>query len=280
MRNAVTALLLVLLSTASCSGGPTTAAPDASPQHPATRDRFDIRCFANDGFGAKYGSLVEAWRASEKAPFTNCTAELKRGESQVQLTEDDRKATSIIEWGDTTDVYGFILETCAEWNPESAGLDLDKAGYRRLQAALLVCPDSPYIDGMRAALSRQTEPSGWDLVTPTPTATVTAPPLPTTKTVTYVIEADGPIGLITYTNYIERQIGQEQTTNEVNGPVKKTYTFPASAFFEGTSFSLGVIAQGSGSTTSITCRILLEGHELTKQTSSGPYAAVSCNYTG
>lgn len=99
--------------------------------------------------------------------------------------------------------------------------------------------------------------------------------------VTYIVEADGPIGVITYTNFVNNKMGQEQSSDEVMGPVTKVYTFDESAFGGRYSFwSLGVIAQAGTGTSKITCRILLNGNELSSQASTGQYSVVSCNAGG
>jgi hypothetical protein len=100
--------------------------------------------------------------------------------------------------------------------------------------------------------------------------------------VTYVVETDGVIGNITYTNFIGGHMGQEQATDETPGPVSKDYVFPESDMDGGAGHgklvSLGGGAQAGADTGSITCRILVNGREAAKQTSTGGYAVVSCNY--
>lgn len=101
------------------------------------------------------------------------------------------------------------------------------------------------------------------------------------RNVTYLVEADGTISMVTYTNFVNNQMGQEQSSNEVMGPVKKVYKFDESDFGGQYGFwSLGVNAQAGANTSTITCRILLNGRELAKQTSTGPYSVVSCNAGG
>lgn len=101
------------------------------------------------------------------------------------------------------------------------------------------------------------------------------------RNVTYIVEADGPIGVITYTDFVNNQMGQEQSSDEVMGPVKKVYKFDESDFGGRYSFwSLGVNAQAGAGTSKITCRILLNNRELAKQTSTGQYSVVSCNASG
>jgi hypothetical protein len=110
-----------------------------------------------------------------------------------------------------------------------------------------------------------------------PTSTFT-PPKPKQSVVKYVVEADGPIGLITYTNFVGNKMGQEQASDEVWGPVEKTYEFAASSFESTYGFwSLGVSAQGSAATGSLTCHIFLDGKEISTQTSTGAYSVVLCN---
>ena len=101
------------------------------------------------------------------------------------------------------------------------------------------------------------------------------------RVVTYIVEADGPISGVTYTNFVGGQTGQEQAAAEVHGPITKEYRFSASDFNSQYSFySLGVLAQASAATSSITCRILLNGVEVAMQSSTGPYSVVMCNKGG
>lgn len=115
---------------------------------------------------------------------------------------------------------------------------------------------------------------------PVPSTTFT-PPKPKQSQVKYIVEADGPIGLITYTNFIGNKMGQEQATEEVWGLVEKAYEFASSDFETRYGiWSLGVSAQAGAGTASVTCRIMLDGREISKQTSTGPYALVICNAGG
>lgn len=62
---------------------------------------------------------------------------------------------------------------------------------------------------------------------------------------------------------------------------EKTYEFAASRFESTYGFwSLGVNAQGSDATVSITCRIFLDGKEISTQTSTGAYSIVMSNAGG
>lgn len=100
------------------------------------------------------------------------------------------------------------------------------------------------------------------------------------RVVTYVVEADGPIGVITYTNWVDNQMGQEQAS-DVYGRVSKDYTFKELSFSSSYGlWSLGVSAQAGSETTSITCRILVNGKEISAQTSTGAYSIVSCQKGG
>lgn len=104
------------------------------------------------------------------------------------------------------------------------------------------------------------------------------PEAPKQVHVTYVVEADGPIGIITYTNFVGNKMGQEQSLDEVWGPVEKSYDFDAFGFESSYGFwSLGVNAQAGAGTSTITCRILRDGREISKQTSTGQYSVVTCN---
>ncbi|WP_411373280.1 hypothetical protein ACLH0K_08870 [Arthrobacter sp. MPF02] len=98
------------------------------------------------------------------------------------------------------------------------------------------------------------------------------------RVVSYVVEAAGPIGVITYTNWVDNQMGQEQAS-DVYGPVTKEYRFRDSSFNYG-MWSLGVSAQAGAGTPSVTCRILVNGREIAAQTSTGPYSVVSCQKGG
>ena len=98
---------------------------------------------------------------------------------------------------------------------------------------------------------------------------------------TYIVEADGPIGIITYTNFVGNKMGQEQSSDEVWGPVEKSYDFDAFGFESSYAFwSLGVNAQAGAGTSTITCRILRDGREISRQTSTGQYSVVTCNVGG
>jgi hypothetical protein len=107
-------------------------------------------------------------------------------------------------------------------------------------------------------------------------AATPAPAPATTKTLTYVVESDAPTGVITYSTFINGQLGQEQATNQPAGVVTKDYTYPT-GFFEGNGLrTYGLSAQAGDGASSITCKILLDGQELMKQSSTGPYTVVSC----
>jgi hypothetical protein len=119
-----------------------------------------------------------------------------------------------------------------------------------------------------------------------PTAIPSTPPPPPPAApkqvhVTYVVEADGPIGIMTYTNFVGNKMGQEQSSDEDWGPVEKSYDFDAFGFESSYGFwSLGVNAQAGAGTSTITCRILRDGREISKQTSTGQYSIVTCNVGG
>ncbi|QOT19355.1 hypothetical protein [Paenarthrobacter sp. YJN-5] len=158
----------------------------------------------------------------------------------------------------------------------------DLAANPVIQLNLIPNPDNPPTPRPSPSAESSLAPSSAPAVIPvspsaTPTPTFT-PPKPKQSVVKYVVEADGPIGLITYTNFVGNKMGQEQASDEVWGPVEKTYEFAASSFESTYGFwSLGVSAQGSGATGSITCRIFRDGNEISTQTSTGAYSMVMCN---
>lgn len=89
--------------------------------------------------------------------------------------------------------------------------------------------------------------------------------------VTYEITGEGvaTANNITYTKDVN--LGQEQ----VNGaplPFTKEVQFG-----EGLFKPLSVVAQAGDGTGTITCRILVDGQEVTKSTSQGQYAVVTCS---
>jgi hypothetical protein len=99
--------------------------------------------------------------------------------------------------------------------------------------------------------------------------------------VTYVVEADGSIGTIIYTNFVGSKMGQEQSSDEVWGPVEKSHDFYALGFESSNElWSPGVIAQAGAGTSSITCHILRDGREISKPTSTGQYSVFTCNVGG
>ncbi|MCQ9162969.1 hypothetical protein [Arthrobacter sp. STN4] len=103
----------------------------------------------------------------------------------------------------------------------------------------------------------------------------------TEKEITYIVEADGPIDGITYSNFVGNKNGQESDTVSRTGPIVKKYRFDGDDFTSAYGFwSLGVGATAGETTTSITCRILMDGTEVSKQTSTGAYSLVLCNAGG
>ncbi|MDQ0664543.1 hypothetical protein QFZ35_003041 [Arthrobacter ulcerisalmonis] len=136
------------------------------------------------------------------------------------------------------------------------------------------------------SLSAASPPTPTPSPTPKPIVTASVPPPPPPAApkqvhVTYIVEADGPIGTITYTNFVGNKIGQEQSADEIWGPVEKSYNFDAFGFESSYGFwSLGVSAQAGAGTSTITCHILRDGREISKQTSTGQYSVVTCNVGG
>lgn len=106
---------------------------------------------------------------------------------------------------------------------------------------------------------------------PTPTPKPTQ--VETTK-VTYIVTSDGPISNTTFGNSIRGSLNTEQA-NDVSSPFTKEYVFPRINDFSFTSFS--VIAQAGEGATTISCQIEVDGNMGKVQTSTGPYAVVSCS---
>lgn len=104
---------------------------------------------------------------------------------------------------------------------------------------------------------------------PTPT-----PTQPTTTKVTYIVTSDGPISNTTFGNSLRGNLNTEQA-NDVSSPFTKEYVFDRITDFSFTSFS--VIAQAGEGATTISCQIGIDGNMGKVQTSTGPYAVVSCS---
>ncbi|TSE15671.1 hypothetical protein B1A87_006915 [Arthrobacter sp. KBS0703] len=268
------------------------ASPISSDQETAdvpltTRDLFELYCQDPNGVSGFFPGLEEAWAEAKKGNVQSCYAKEAAGDRTVVLTEEDQKTTSIIaQEGQTPDdavLHGLLVGICATWNKSEAAQRTSVQGHDEVRAALIVCPDSPFADAMQAHL--KTPAVAAPTATPQPTVEAVPEVTPTTEApktrkITYIVEATGPISLITYSNFINSKMGQEQSSGEVTGTVKKTYEFPEEAFAgmqHGSFWSLGVSAQAGAGTTSITCRILSDGHEMSKQTSTGEYAVVTCN---
>ncbi|MBO0982317.1 MmpS family transport accessory protein [Rathayibacter sp. SD072] len=83
-------------------------------------------------------------------------------------------------------------------------------------------------------------------------------------------------GNITYLTYANGQSGQESAT-EAAVPFTKEIDVEANGAFDFSSFSL--VAQASQDSTTISCKITYDGAVLAEQTSTGPFAVVSCNGT-
>lgn len=112
---------------------------------------------------------------------------------------------------------------------------------------------------------RTSEPS------PAPSESATTP---VGRKITYVVTADGPILVTTFGNTIGGRLSTEQA-NDVRSPFKKEYFFTESELSGGFNH-LSVTAQAGEGTTKISCQILSDGTEMTKNTSTGPYAIVMC----
>ncbi|MDP9933832.1 hypothetical protein J2T11_000156 [Paenarthrobacter nicotinovorans] len=175
------------------------------------------------------------------------------------------------------DLSNFLVTS----SDPSAGSDVSPKDHIKLN--IVPNPDNPPKPRPSPTPSTEPMPAQTALVAPTPTATAAAPTpkKPKQSLVTYIVEADGPIGIITYTNFVGNKMGQEQASDEVWGPVEKSYEFDASNFESSYGFwSLGVSAQAGAGTSTVTCRIMHDGREISKQTSTGQYSVVTCNAGG
>jgi hypothetical protein len=284
-------LLFAMAALTACSGSPSASAPISSSDW-TTRDKLDIFCKDSKQASSFYATLPEAWTAAKKTPFESCYTEEKHGNMTVESSDDAKKTQAVLsEVPDADRIgYGGLVAICAEWNDNKTAKDFSTAeNHAQVRAALMVCPDSPFAANMQAHLSAPvtTEtPIPAPIITSTPTPTVTPTPTPTpsptpppTTTVTYRVETDGTIGVITYGNFIDGQMGSEQAADEVAGPVEKTYTFPGHIFDTRGFTSLDVTAQAGAGSHSITCQILLDGREVSKHTSTGAFAVVDCSYS-
>ncbi|NKX55984.1 PASTA domain-containing protein [Arthrobacter mobilis] len=94
----------------------------------------------------------------------------------------------------------------------------------------------------------------------------------------YTVESDAAVDLVTYTNMVDFEMNQEQDASASKTKVVKTYRFDADKFGGSyTAWSFGVSAMAGGYASTITCRIEVNGREVAKQTSTGPYANVTCH---
>jgi hypothetical protein len=156
-------------------------------------------------------------------------------------------------------------------------VETTKAGMHTL---LERCPPSAE---QAAAVAGTAAPAATATATPTPKPT----PKPTVKPkpkpapvekVTYEVESNGSIDLITYTHFIGGATAQEQASGPLYGKIQKNYTFKPAEMYQKYSFwSLGVSGMAGADATTITCRILLNGKVISQQTSTGAYANVMCN---
>jgi hypothetical protein len=107
-----------------------------------------------------------------------------------------------------------------------------------------------------------------------PTQPTQTPTQPTTTKVTYTVTSDGPISNTTFGNSLRGNLNTEQA-NDVSSPFTKEYVFDRITDFSFTSFS--VVAQAGEGATTISCQISIDGNVGKVQTSTGPYAVVSCS---
>lgn len=288
MRNAAAAALtLAAAVTLSACGSASQAAASSNPSptpevtSPATtvaaRDAYELWCEdASSKETSHYESLDDAWASIPANRPVRCRAEVRKGDADPQFTTSDKAAIDDVRTEDGTQdeniLFGSVVALCAGWAGEADPQILTTEGNKKLDAVLDVCQDAPHASDMFETFMKPI-----DAAKPTPTPTQAA-----TRTVTYVVETDGVIDNITYTNFIGGQLGQEQAAGETPGPVSKDYVFPESDMDGGAAHgelvSLGVGAQAGAGTGSITCRILVDGREVAKQTSTGEYAVVSCNH--
>jgi len=96
----------------------------------------------------------------------------------------------------------------------------------------------------------------------------------TTHSVTYEIDAvGGSISNVTYLTVADGKSGTSQAT-KVRSPFIKTIELPSS-FLDFQMFSL--LGQGDESTSSISCKISVDGKVIASESSSGPFSVVSCS---
>jgi len=100
-----------------------------------------------------------------------------------------------------------------------------------------------------------------------------------TSTVVYEVTAEGSAtaGTISYTTVDDGSVGQEQATDAALPFTKEIALKGAGAFSYG---SYTIVAQAAAGSTSISCKITVDGEVVAEQTSTGEYAVVTCNANG
>ena len=95
------------------------------------------------------------------------------------------------------------------------------------------------------------------------------------SSVVYEVTGDGATaGNITYMTLTGGNMGTEQA-NAAPLPFTKEVPLEDAGMFEASSFTLTAQADDSGTT--ISCKITVDGEVKAEQTSTGPYAVVSCS---
>lgn len=281
MRSAAVVAVL-MLSLTGCAFGPTgTATPAGGSQKASATstssssasatasgivEKLQIVCKDPSGELQIFDTLKQAWAAGKNTVLTDCYSNERIPSSQsLKLSMEELILTrELVKAGFGMDEYSplaymSLLAICGAWGPSQEAKYASESSRKAVGIALKVCPENPKAGAMKAF------------------AAAPAAPVPTTKTVTYVVESDAPIGVITYTTFINGQMGQEQASDQAAGTIKKDYTYPL-RYFDGSGLvSLGVGAQAGAGATSITCRVLIDGQERIAKTSTGPYTVVSCN---
>ena len=96
----------------------------------------------------------------------------------------------------------------------------------------------------------------------------------TSRAVTYTVRGSGKAGTISYLTVNGGQAGQEQVTGQ-SLPWKKVVKIKDDSLFSTSVFSL--VAQNGAGSGKITCEIQADGKVISKHTSSGQYAVVTCS---
>lgn len=96
-----------------------------------------------------------------------------------------------------------------------------------------------------------------------------------THSVVYSLTGDSTDATVTYSTFTDGKSGQEQATSQT---LPFTKTIEAKGDSKSLSFNSFTLSGSNGATgTSITCDISVDGKSISTQTSSGPYANVTCS---